>query len=58
MKKLLKGKNAKALGSELFYLLLPYKKMVLSITSDNGSEFYEHKKIAKILNTEFYFAHP
>ncbi|MDR0693981.1 MAG: IS30 family transposase, partial [Prevotellaceae bacterium] len=57
-KKLPKGKNAKNLAIELFYLLLPYKKMVLSITSDNGSEFYEHKKIAKLLDTEFYFAHP
>ncbi|MDR3133877.1 MAG: IS30 family transposase [Prevotellaceae bacterium] len=58
MKKLPKGKNAKDLAIELFYLLLPYKKMVLSITSDNGSEFYEHKKIAKMLHTTFYFAHP
>ncbi|MDR2802088.1 MAG: IS30 family transposase [Prevotellaceae bacterium] len=32
--------------------------MVLSIISNNGSEFYEHKKIAKMLDTEFYFAHP
>jgi IS30 family transposase len=37
---------------------IPYKKIILSITSDNGSEFYEHKKIAKMLNTSFYFAHP
>jgi IS30 family transposase len=57
-KKLPKGKNAKELAMELYYLLLPYKKRVLSITSDNGSEFYEHKKIAKLLDTEFYFAHP
>jgi IS30 family transposase len=57
-KKLLKGKNAKNLAVELFYLLLPYKKMVLSITADNRSEFYEHKKIAKLLDTAFYFAHP
>jgi IS30 family transposase len=58
MKKLPKGKNAKALAMELFYLLLPYKKMVLSITSDNGGEFCEHQRIAKLLSTEFYFAHP
>ncbi|MDR0754760.1 MAG: IS30 family transposase [Prevotellaceae bacterium] len=32
--------------------------MVLSITSDNGSEFYEHKKIDKLLDTAFYFANP
>jgi IS30 family transposase len=58
MKKLPKGKNAKELTKELFYMLLPYKKFVLSITSDNGTEFYEHKQIAKLLNTKYYFAHP
>jgi IS30 family transposase len=58
MKKLPKGKNAKALAKELFYLLLPYKQWVLSITSDNSSEFYEHKHIAKNLNAIFFFAHP
>ncbi|MDR1199779.1 MAG: IS30 family transposase [Prevotellaceae bacterium] len=58
MKKLPKGKNAKALAKELFYLLLPYKRWVHSITSDNGSEFYEHKHIARSLHTSFFFAHP
>jgi IS30 family transposase len=54
MKKLPKGKNAKALANELFRLLLPYKHCVHSITSDNGSEFYEHGLIAKLLNTAFF----
>jgi len=58
MKKLPKGKNAKALAKELYYLLLPYKQSVLSITSDNGTEFYEHKQIAQMLNANYYFAHP
>jgi IS30 family transposase len=58
MKKLQKGKNAKELAKTLFYLLLPYKDFVLSITSDNGTEFYEHKWIAKMLKTEYFFAHP
>jgi len=31
---------------------------VHSITSDNGTEFYEHKWIAKRLNAKYYFAHP
>jgi phosphoglycerol transferase MdoB-like AlkP superfamily enzyme len=56
MKKLLKGKNAKALASGLFYLLLPYKKMALSTTSDNGSEFHEHKKIINLFFTNIYVA--
>jgi IS30 family transposase len=58
MKKLPEGKNAKALAKELYYMLLPYKKFVHSITSDNGTEFYEHKRIAKMLNANYYFAHP
>jgi IS30 family transposase len=58
MKKLPEGKNAKALAKELFYMLLPFKQSVLSITSDNGTEFYEHKRIAEMLNTDYYFAHP
>ncbi|KAA6346049.1 hypothetical protein EZS27_006419 [termite gut metagenome] len=58
MKKLSKGKNAKALAKELFSLLLPYKDHVLSITSDNGTEFYEHKWIAQKLDTDYFFAHP
>jgi IS30 family transposase len=38
--------------------LLPYKNFVHSITSDNGSEFYEHKLIAEKLDADYYFAHP
>jgi len=58
MKKLPAGKNAKELAKTLFYMLVPYKKFVLSITSDNGTEFYEHKWIAKKLDAKFFFAHP
>jgi len=58
MKKLSEGKNAKNLAKTLYYMLLPYKKWVHSITSDNGTEFYEHKWIAEKLNTKYYFAHP
>ncbi|KAA6335557.1 hypothetical protein EZS27_016235 [termite gut metagenome] len=58
MKKLPKGKHAKALAKELVFLLLPYKDHVHSITSDNGTEFYEHKWIAQKLDTDYFFAHP
>ena len=37
-------------------LLLPYRKNVLTITTDNGSEFACHKRIAKALATTVYFA--
>jgi IS30 family transposase len=58
MRKLSEGKNAKALAKELFYMMLPYKKFVHTITSDNGTEFYEHKLIAKKLGAQYFFAHP
>lgn len=58
IKKLEKGKNAEALANTVIDMLLPYKNAVKSITSDNGSEFSQHQKIAKKLQTEFYFAHP
>lgn len=34
------------------------KKFVLTITTDNGLEFTEHKYIAKMLDTKIFFAHP
>ncbi len=58
IRKLEQGKNAKALSKQLINMLLPYKNAVLSITSDNGSEFAAHKTISKKLNTAFYFANP
>jgi IS30 family transposase len=54
----LKSKNAKDLAKEAIRLLAPYKELVHSITSDNGSEFAEHEYIAEKLNAKFYFAHP
>jgi IS30 family transposase len=39
-------------------LLLPYKKWVLTITTDNGVEFRNHEKIAKYLDCTVYFADP
>lgn len=58
MRKLPKGREAKDLSKQGIDMLLPYKNSVLSITSDNGTEFAEHQNIAQKLETEFYFAHP
>jgi len=58
MKKLPNGKNAQSLANTVVNMLLPYKNFIHSITSDNGTEFAEHKKIAEKLKTDFYFAHP
>ena len=46
------------LANEIYTMMLPYKEIAHSITSDNGTEFYEHKQIAKKLNAEYYFANP
>lgn len=39
-------------------LLLPYKRHVHTITTDNGSEFMNHKNICKALDCTVYFADP
>lgn len=54
----LNGKNAMELAKAVVRLMAPFKGLVLSITSDNGTEFAMHEYIAKKLDTEFYFAHP
>lgn len=53
-----KGKSAKHVAETVVDELLPYKNYVCSITTDNGTEFAEHKTIAQKLNTTVYFAHP
>jgi len=58
MRRLPFGKNAKELAKVVIDMLLPYKDYVHSITSDNGKEFAEHKKISKKLLAQFFFAHP
>lgn len=58
MRKLPCGKDAKELTKILTVMLLPYIKYVHSITADNGTEFADHKQIAKNLDTKVYFTHP
>ena len=58
MRKLPFGKSAKELAETVIDMMVPYKKFVHSITSDNGKEFAEHKKISESLLTQFFFAHP
>ena len=53
-----KGKNAKAIAKLVVQMLRPFEKHVLSITTDNGTEFAEHKYIAKMLHTKLFFTHP
>ncbi len=58
MRKLKNGKNAKSLAKEVTDMLLPYKNYVHSITSDNGTEFAEHRKISQKLESQFFFCNP
>ena len=39
-------------------LLIPYKKHILTITTDNGMEFRNHKAVCKALDCTVYFADP
>lgn len=56
--KKLPKKQADMVAEAAIDLLNPYKKKVLTITSDNGQEFAHHKYIKEQLKTDVYFAHP
>lgn len=43
---------------QMINALAPFKEKVLTITSDNGHEFYEHLSIANKLQAAYYFTHP
>lgn len=58
IKKLMQGKNAMHIAKTVVRTLLPYKDIVKTITTDNGTEFAAHKIIARRLQTKVYFAHP
>ena len=52
------SKRAKEVTAATLELLAPFKKLVHTITSDNGKEFAYHEQIAAGLECDFYFAHP
>lgn len=55
--KLKNGKNAMGVAKAVWRALLPYKgKGLLTITTDNGSEFARHEWITKMLGVPVYFA--
>ena len=49
IKKLPYGKNPTELALEVFYLLLPFKRAIKTITTDNGFEFSKHQLISQKL---------
>jgi IS30 family transposase len=52
------SKSAEDVTAATIELLRPYQDIVHSITADNGKEFAYHEKIAKELDTQFFFARP
>lgn len=55
MQKLKEGKKALPLAKAVRRLLLPYKAKLLTITTDNGSEFAAHEWITAQLGVQVYF---
>ena len=51
-------KTAQTVSDTMISLLTPFSSWVHTLTTDNGKEFSHHERIAKSLDTEFYFAHP
>jgi len=51
-------KKADLVAGAIIRMLKPYMDHVKTITVDNGKEFSFHKKIAKALRANVYFAHP
>ena len=58
MTKLAHGKKSEPLAKAVRRLLLPYKRHIKTITTDNGPEFAAHKLITKYLGAVVYFADP
>ena len=58
MTKLAHGKKSEPLAKAIRCLLLPYKKHIKTITTDNCPEFAAHKLITKYLGAVVYFADP
>ena len=58
MQSKLSSKKPEQVAQAVYRLLLPFKKNVLTITTDNGVEFMNHQWIATKLDTTVYFADP
>lgn len=51
-------RTAAAVEDAILELLKPYQGNTHTITCDNGKEFANHQRIAKILQVKVFFAHP
>lgn len=51
-------KTAKLVADAEIRLLKPFRDRVHTITKDNGLEFCDHARVAKVINADIYFARP
>ena len=58
MERLKHGENAEEAAKVIVRLLLPYKKHVKTITTDNGSEFSAHTYVTEKIKAPVFFADP
>lgn len=56
MVRLEQGRKPEGVSKAAYRALLPYIRHVLTITTDNGSEFSDHQTIARKLRTTVFFA--
>ena len=54
----LRTKDADDLAETMMAAFEPYGKFPHTVTSDNGKEFAEHLRMAKVLEVDYFFAHP
>jgi IS30 family transposase len=52
------SKHADIVTNVLVEMSAPIKPVLKTITSENAKEFAYHKIVSKVLQTDFYFAHP
>jgi len=58
MTQLAHRKESEPLAESVRHLVLPYKKHIKTITTDNGPEFAAHKFITKYLGAFIYLVDP
>ena len=52
------NKEAHRVADAVIEALMPIKHLIHTITADNGKEFREHDRIARMLDIQFFFATP
>lgn len=53
-----RSKSAKEIHRATLRALRPIRKILKSVTNDNGTEFAEHKRTERRLKVKIYFSHP